>query len=65
MQEKKIKLLTIDMSNEMALHILPFGTGYLLGDDGEPNSKTITVAMALQAAQMITSPAFMSEPYEN
>ena len=65
MQEKKAKLLSIDMSNEMALHILPFGTGYLLGADGEPNSKTITAAMALQAAQLLTNPAFNAEPYEN
>ena len=65
MQEKKAKLLAIDMSNEMALHILPFGTGYLLDADGEPNSKTITAAMALQHAQIITNPSFMSVPYVN
>jgi hypothetical protein len=65
MQEKKVKLLSIGMSNEMALHILPFGTGYLLDDVGEPDAQTIAAAMALQAAQSITVQGSSTEFYEN
>ena len=61
----KFKFFTMAMSNETALDILPFGMGYFLGEDGEPDPTTLGVAMMLQSLQMASNLHFPAEPYEN
>ena len=53
------------MSNETALDILPFGMGYFLGEDGQPDPTTLGVAMMLQSLQIAGNPHFVPAPYEN
>ncbi len=68
MKEKKntqMKLLSMAMTNELALMILPFGTGYYLTEEGEPESNSLTAAMALQGVAMIQSPHKVPETYTN
>ena len=68
MKEKKdiqMKLLSMAMTNELALMILPFGTGYLLDEEGEPESNSLTMAMALQGLAMMQNPYKTPEDYAN
>ena len=68
MKEKKMhqmKLLSMAMTNELALMILPFGTGYLLDEEGEPESNSLTAAMALQGVAMAQNPYITPEYYAN
>ena len=68
MKDKKntqMKLLSMAMTNELALMILPFGTGYYLDEEGEPESNSLTAAMALQGVAMIQSPHKVPETYTN
>ena len=68
MKEKKqmqMKLLSMAMTNELALMILPFGTGYLLDEEGEPDSDSLTAAMALQGVAAMQSPHKLPETYAN
>jgi hypothetical protein len=65
MQEKKLKLLGLGMSNEMALLILPFGTGYLLDEEEKPDSKTIAAAIALQGVHAASNPFTEQIVYDN
>ncbi len=68
MKDKKntqMKLLSMAMTNELALMILPFGTGYYLTEEGEPESNSLTAAMALQGVAMIQSPHKVPETYTN
>ena len=68
MKEKKqpqMKLLSMAMTNELALMILPFGTGYLLDEEGEPESNSLTAAMALQGVAMIQTPPKIPQTYLN
>lgn len=68
MKDKKksqMKLLSMAMTNELALMILPFGTGYLLDKDGEPESNSLTAAMALQGIAMIQTPPKIPQTYLN
>ena len=60
-----MKLLSMAMTNELALMILPFGTGYLLDKDGEPESNSLTAAMALQGIAMIQTPPKIPQTYLN
>jgi len=53
------------MTNELALMILPFGTGYYLTEEGEPETNSLTAAMALQGVAMIQSPHKVPETYTN
>jgi hypothetical protein len=61
----QMKLLSMAMTNELALMILPFGTGYLLDEEGEPESDSLTVAMALQRAAMMNGLHKLPETYAN
>ena len=68
MKEKKqaqMKLLSMSMTNELALMILPFGTGYLLDKEGEPESNSLTAAMALQGVAMMQCTLKPPETYAN
>ena len=68
MKEKKqmqMKLLSMAMTNELALMILPFGTGYLLDKEGEPDSNSLTAAMALQGLAMVNGLHKPPETYAN
>jgi len=68
MKDKKntqMKLLSMAMTNELALMILPFGTGYLLDEEGEPESNSLTAAMALQGVAMIQTPPKIPQTYLN
>ena len=65
MQEKKLTLLGLGMSNEMALMILPFGTGYLLDEEDKPDSKSIAAAMALQGVSVAAKPYAEPIVYDN
>jgi hypothetical protein len=68
MKEKKthqMKLLSMSMTNELALMILPFGTGYYLDEEGEPESDSLTAAMALQGVAMMQNPYKTREDYAN
>ncbi len=62
----KMKLIGgLGMSNETLLNLLPFGTGYLLNEDGEPNSKSVSFAMALQTLDMVMNPHTIPPTYTN
>ena len=61
----QMKLLSMSMTNELALMILPFGTGYLLDKEGEPESNSLTAAMALQGVAMMQSLHKPLETYAN
>ena len=68
MKDKKthqMKLLSMAMTNELALMILPFGTGYYLTEEGEPETNSLTFAMALQGVAAMQSPAKFPEVYPN
>jgi len=68
MKEKKqaqMKLLSMAMTNELALMLLPFGTGYYLDETGEPESNSLTMAMALQGVAAIQNPYKFTETYTN
>ena len=68
MKEKKthqMKLLSMAMTNELALMILPFGTGYYLDEQGEPESNSLTAAMALQGVAVMANPHKVPETYAN
>ena len=68
MKDKKTlqtKLLNMSMTNELALMILPFGTGYLLDEEGQPETNSLTAAMALQGVAMTLHPVKYSETYPN
>jgi len=68
MKDKKntqMKLLSLAMTNELALMILPFGTGYQLDEEGEPESNSLTAAMASQGVAMIQSPPKIPQTYLN
>ena len=60
-----MKLLSMAMTNELALMILPFGMGYLLDEEGEPESNSLTAAMALQGVAMVQNPYATPETYAN
>ena len=64
-KSSKFKFFTMAMSNETALDILPFGMGYFLGEDGQPDPTTLGVAMMLQSLQIAGNPHFVPAPYEN
>ena len=61
----QMKLLSMAMTNELALMILPFGTGYYLDEQGEPESNSLTAAMALQGVAAMQSPHKLPETYAN
>jgi hypothetical protein len=68
MKDKKqaqMKLLSMSMTNELALMLLPFGTGYLLNEQGEPESNSLTMAMALQGVAAMQNPYKFNETYAN
>jgi len=68
MKEKKqpqMKLLSMAMTNELALMILPFGTGYYLTEEGEPETNSLTAAMALQGVASGQNPYKFTETYAN
>jgi len=68
MKEKKntqMKLLSMAMTNELALMILPFGTGYYLDEQGEPETNSLTFAMALQGVAMMQGTLKVPETYAN
>ena len=68
MKDKKntqMKLLNMAMTNELALMILPFGTGYYLTEEGEPDTNSLTFAMALQGISAMQNPAKYPEVYPN
>ena len=60
-----MKLLSMAMTNELALMILPFGTGYLLDEEGEPESNSLTMAMALQGLATMNGLHKPPETYAN
>ena len=60
-----MKLLSMAMTNELALMILPFGTGYYLDEEGEPESDSLTAAMALQGVAVMQNPHKLPETYAN
>ena len=60
-----MKLLSMAMTNELALMILPFGTGYLLDEEGQPETNSLTAAMALQGIAMLQNPPKYPETYAN
>ena len=60
-----MKLLSMAMTNELALMILPFGTGYLLDEEGEPETNSLTAAMALQGVSVMQNPHKYPETYPN
>ena len=64
-KSSKFKFFTMAMSNETALDILPFGMGYFLGEDGQPDPTTLGVAMMFQSLQIASNPHFTPAPYEN
>ena len=55
----------MSMTNELALMILPFGTGYYLTEEGEPETNSLTFAMALQGISAMQNPAKYPEVYPN
>lgn len=61
----QMKLLSMAMTNELALMILPFGTGYLLDEEGQPESDSLTAAMAFQAAAAMQNLYKLPETYSN
>ena len=62
----KMKLIGgLTMSNETLLSILPFGTGYLLNEEEQPEGKSVTFAMALQTVAMVLNPISAPTDYEN
>jgi hypothetical protein len=62
----KMKLISgLGMSNETLLNLLPFGTGYLLNEDGEPEGKSVSFAMALQTIDMVLNPHTIPTTYTN
>ena len=68
MKEKKeaqMKLLSMAMTNELALMILPFGTGYYLTEEGEPETNSLTAAMALQGVAALQNLYKLPETYAN
>ncbi len=68
MKEKKTlqtKLLNMAMTNELALMILPFGTGYLLDEEGQPETNSLTAAMTLQGVTLALHPGKWPETYPN
>ena len=68
MKEKKqqqLQLLSMAMTNELALMILPFGTGYYLTEEGEPETNSLTAAMALQGVAAVQNPYKFTETYAN
>jgi len=68
MKEKKqqqLQLLSMAMTNELALMILPFGTGYYLDEQGEPETNSLTAAMALQGVAHVQNPYKSPEFYAN
>lgn len=58
-------MFNISMSNEMALQILPFGTGYFLNEEGNPDPDSLGVAMTFQALVIYTSPNNLPKVYDN
>jgi len=60
-----MKLLSADYTNEMLLQILPFSTGYLLREDGNPDEHSVMLAMMLQGAKHASSPHKLFDPREN
>ena len=62
----KMKLIGgLSMSNEALLSLLPFGTGYILDDEGEPDGKSVSFAMALQTIDMVMRPHTIPTTYPN
>ena len=62
----KMKMLGgFAMSNETLLSLLPFGTGYLLNEDGEPAGRSVSFAMALQTIDIIINPHTTPVDYLN
>ena len=62
----KMKLLGgMQMSNEVLLNMLPFGTGYILNEDEEPESMSVAFAMALQTIDMVLNPHREPIIYDN
>ena len=62
----KMKLIGgLGMSNETLLSLLPFGTGYNLDDEGEPDGRSVSFAMALQTIDMVMNPHTTSTIYDN
>ena len=62
----KMKLLGgVKMSNEVLLSMLPFGTGYILNEDEEPESMSVAFAMALQTIDMVLNPHREPIIYDN
>jgi hypothetical protein len=62
----KMKLIGgLGMSNETLLSLLPFGTGYNLDDEGEPDGRSVSFAMALQTIDMVMNPHTTPTIYDN
>jgi len=62
----KMKLMGgISMSNEALLSLLPFGTGYILDDEGAPDGKSVSFAMALQTVDVVLNPHTIPTTYTN
>ena len=55
----------VKMSNEALLNMLPFGTGYILDEDEEPESMSVAFAMALQTIDVVLNPHTMPTTYHN
>ena len=53
------------MSNEMALQILPFGTGYFLNEEGDPDPDSLGVAMTFQTLVTFLNPHSLPKVYDN
>jgi|18_taG_2_1085343.scaffolds.fasta_scaffold09133_3 hypothetical protein len=64
-KNKKLSLFSVAMTNDMALEILPFGTGYFLNEDGDPDSKLLGFAMMLQALPAFNGTLIPPEIYVN
>jgi len=58
-------MFNISMSNEMALQILPFGTGYFLNEEGNPDPDSLGVAMTFQTLVTFINPHSLPKVYDN
>jgi hypothetical protein len=51
------KIFGGDLTNELLLTLLPFGTGYLLDEEGiDPLEKSVILAMLLHSVQYLNDP---------
>ena len=52
-------------THEQLLLILPMGTGYCENEDGNPCNYSITLAMTLQAIEVMLDPYKQPETHDN